>query len=186
MTVREYSKAITDEAERTLSTIDDRDAERLVDAVLSSNRIFVAGAGRSGFMARAFAMRLMHMGFSAYFVGETITPSVRNGDLLVVGSGSGETMSLVAAAGKAKDIGATLCLVSIFPQSSIGKLADIVVRIPASTPKGETKTPPLSIQPMGSLYEQTLLLFLDALILRLMERTGANAADMFTRHANLE
>lgn len=186
MTVAEYSRAITNELERTLSNLADADAERLVDTVLMSERIFVAGAGRSGFMARAFAMRLMHMGFAAYFVGETVTPSLRSGDLLIVGSGSGETMSLVSAAGKAKGIGATVCLVSVFPRSSIGKLADFVVRVPASTPKGEMSPPALTIQPMGSLFEQTLLLFFDAVVLRLMERSGADPETMFSRHANLE
>ena len=186
MTIAEYSRTITNELERTLSSLAEADAERMVDAVLSSDRIFVAGAGRSGFMARAFAMRLMHMGFGAYFVGDTVTPSIQSGDLLIVGSGSGETRSLVAAAGKAKEIGATVCLVSIFPQSSIGKIADFVVTVPASTPKSGAKTLAVTIQPMGSLFEQTLLLFFDAAVLRLMEKSGTNAADMFTRHANLE
>ncbi len=40
----------------------------------SRNRIFVTGLGRTGLMARGFAMRLMHLGRRVYHVGDVITP----------------------------------------------------------------------------------------------------------------
>jgi len=128
----------------------------------------------------------MHMGFDVYVVGETITPSLEPADLLVIGSGSGETGSLVAMAHKTKKIGAKLAVVTIFPESSIGRLADIAITISAPTPKVEDDSGVESIQPMGSLFEQSLFLFLDSIILRLMEKRGNNSNLMFTRHANLE
>ena len=36
------------------------------------------------------AMRLMHVGFEAHVVGEATTPSIAEGDRLMVFSGSGE------------------------------------------------------------------------------------------------
>lgn len=186
MNTVEYSKEIIKELERTLVQMSDEQAENLTDVILKSKKIFVAGAGRSGFMGRAFAMRLMHMGFDAYVVGETVTPNIEKDDLLLIGSGSGETGSLVSMANKAKKIGASLALVTIFPQSSIGKIADIVIKVPAPTPKVESDSGFKSIQPMGSLFEQSLLLFLDTIILRLMEKQGNDSNTMFTRHANLE
>lgn len=59
--------------------------EKFADAILKADRIFVAGAGRSGFVARAFANRLMHMGLTVFFVGEPTTPAIKAGDLLVIG-----------------------------------------------------------------------------------------------------
>ena len=186
MNTVEYSKAIVAELDRTLSRISVPDAEKLSNALLSAKKVLVGGAGRSGLAVKAFAMRLMHMGFDVYVVGETITPSLEPADLLVIGSGSGETGSLVAMAHKAKKIGPKLAVVTIFPESSIGRLADIAITIAAPTPKVENDSGVESIQPMGSLFEQSLLLFLDSMILRLMEKRGNNSNLMFTRHANLE
>jgi 6-phospho-3-hexuloisomerase len=177
---------VTKELGKTLEQVDSKSADRLIDLILASKRIFVAGAGRSGFMMRAFAMRLMHMGFEVFVVGETTTPGIEKDDVLIIGSGSGETGSLVGMAKKAKSLNANLGLITIFAESTIGQLSDAVVRIPAPTPKAASDNGLKSIQPMGNLFEQSLLLFLDCTIIRLMEKRGKDAVTMFTRHANLE
>jgi len=164
--------------------------ESLRDAVLMVNdaeRIFLAGAGRSGLGIRGFAMRLMHLGKNAYVVGETSTPAISNTDLLVIGSGSGRTGSLLTMAQKAKGIGAKILLLTIDPNSPIGQLADYIVEIPASSPKviGGATTGH-SNQPMGSLFVQSLFVLLDCLILLLMKKENQTAEQMFSRHANLE
>ena len=186
MNIREYAREVIAELDRTLGAIAPQDAEHLVDRILCAKTIFLAGAGRSGLAVRAFAMRLMHMGFGAYVVGETVTPGMKADDLLVIGSGSGATASLVAMAEKAKKIGASVALVTIFPDSRIGQLADSVVKIPAPTPKGEGAPQFASVQPMGSLFEQSLLIFFDIIVMRLMEKKGLDSKTMFERHANLE
>ena len=177
---------ILQELEKTLSNIDNEQTDALLNMLLEAEKIFVAGAGRSGFMIKAFAMRLMHMGCEVYVVGETITPSLSSNDVLIVASGSGATESLVAMARKAKMIGARLALLTIDQSSPIGKLADIVLVIPAPSPKVQRAMQFTSIQPMGSLFEQSLLLLLDTVVLMLMERQETTSAVMFTRHANLE
>jgi 6-phospho-3-hexuloisomerase len=186
MNITEYAIKIAKELEKTTAGLDPASGEKLCGLILAAKKIFVAGAGRSRLMARAFAMRLMHLGFTAYVVGETVTPNIEAGDLLIIGSGSGETASLVSMAAKAKSIGFTLALVSIFPKSSIGKQADVVIKIIAPTIKVKTDIGFTSIQPMGSLFEQTLLVAFDAMILWLMEKLGKSADAMFNRHANLE
>ena len=186
MNINEYSMNIVDELKQVMSQLDPVNCEKFIDTILSSGRIFVAGAGRSGFMVKSFAMRLMHMGFESYVVGETTTPNIESKNLLVIASGSGETGSLVSITQKAKQYDALLALVSIFPESSIGKLADIKIKINAPTPKVKTGTSIESIQPMGSLFEQSLLIFFDTVILRLMEKQGKNTDTMFGKHANLE
>jgi len=182
----QYAAEIIKELNRTVALIDEEAAEKFVDSILQSKKIFVAGAGRSRFMGQAFAMRLMHMGLEAYVVGETITPNVEKGDLLIIGSGSGETKSLVAIAEKAKSLDVSIAIVTIFPESTIGKLAHTVIKVPASTPKAKSDSGYKSIQPMGSLFEQSLLLFFDAVIMRLMEKLRKDSDTMFCRHANLE
>ena len=72
--------------------------DQFIEAVDTHERIFVYGTGRSGLMLKALAMRLMQMGYQSYVVGETTTPSVGKGDLLIVASASGETQSVCSAA----------------------------------------------------------------------------------------
>ncbi|CUH94923.1 hypothetical protein P22_0992 [Propionispora sp. 2/2-37] len=181
----EYFREILRELEQTLERVAQKPTEVLTEAILQANRIFLAGAGRSGLMARAFAMRLMHMGFTVSVVGETVTPALGRQDLLLLASGSGETGSLVSMANKCKAIQAKLAVITIVPQSTIGRMADVVIEIPASIKEnnGGNRT---SLQPMGSLFEQTLLLLTDTVILKLMELRKIQADAMFGRHANLE
>ncbi|WP_211654817.1 6-phospho-3-hexuloisomerase [Planococcus alpniumensis] len=175
---------ISAELAHTVGQVSDAEASRLVTAMGQADKIFVAGGGRSGFMAKAFVMRMVHMGLNAYVVGETVTPSLEEEDLFIVGSGSGETGSLLAMTEKAKTIGATVAAVTTNPASSIGKLADLHLTIPAQA-KAEGASGK-SIQPMGSLFEQSLLVVYDALVLAYMEQQDITADAMFGTHANLE
>ncbi|MGM0804373.1 MAG: 6-phospho-3-hexuloisomerase [Bacillota bacterium] len=185
MKTTQYLAAVVEELSQTVRLISDEETENLVDRILESKKIFVAGAGRSGFMGKSFVMRMMHMGIDAYVVGETVTASFEKDDLLIIGSGSGETKTLVAIAEKAKSLGGTVAAITISPESTIGELADITVRLPGITKdqsEGDFKT----IQPMGSLFEQTMLLIYDAIILRFMEKKGLDSNKMYGKHANLE
>jgi 6-phospho-3-hexuloisomerase len=185
MTTVKYASEIVKELNRTIDLIAEDEAEKLVERILESKKVFVAGAGRSGFMAKSFVMRLMHMGIDAFVVGETVTPSLEEDDILVIASGSGETKSLVSMAEKAKTINASVAVVTISPESTIGKLSDVAIKIPAK-PKAGADSDYKTIQPMGSLFEQTLLLFFDAVILRIMNKKGLESGVMYGRHANLE
>ncbi|WP_110925918.1 6-phospho-3-hexuloisomerase [Bacillus massiliglaciei] len=185
MKTTQYLAEVVQELSRTVDLISGEEAEKLVNKILESKKIFVAGAGRSGFMGKSFVMRMMHMGIDAYVVGETVTANLEKGDLLIIGSGSGETKTLVSIAEKAKSLGGTVAAVTISPDSTIGKLADIIIKLPGS-PKDQSESEYKTIQPMGSLFEQTMLLFYDALILRFMEKKGLDSTKMYGKHANLE
>lgn len=186
MTVLDNVKKVVKELEATLTLLDKGQTERFIDTILAAQTIFIAGTGRSGLMMRAFAMRLMHIGFQVHVAGDVTTPAIRGGDLLIIGSGSGETSGLVSMAAKARSAGATIAILTGFPNSSLGSLANSLIRIPAPTPKSASESSIPSIQPMGSLFEQSLLLVLDATIMRLMEKKQVDSAEMFSRHANLE
>jgi 6-phospho-3-hexuloisomerase len=153
----------------------------------SSPRIFVAGAGRSGLCMKAFGMRLMHLGKTVHVAGETTTPGITETDLLVLGSGSGRTASLLAMAEQAKRRGAQVLLFTTDAESPLAQLSNLRVVIPAPSFRVTDEAhDSKSIQPLGTLFEQSMFILCDSLILGIMRQTGVSAAQMFERHANLE
>ncbi|GLX67723.1 6-phospho-3-hexuloisomerase [Paenibacillus glycanilyticus] len=183
MSTLPQASSIIQELERTLQGIRPGEMEKLAKQIMQAEQIFVAGAGRSGLMMKAFAMRLMHMGLRAYVVGETVTPGITERDLLLIGSGSGETKTLVSMAAKASSIGAAIGVVTIVPASTLGTVASLTVTIPAVTkdnPAGGSN------QPMGTLFEQSLLIMLDTIVMNLMETLQLEGTGMYGNHANLE
>ena len=185
MQTSQYLAKIIEELQQSIHLISDEESEKLLNTILEANKVFVAGIGRSGFMAKSFSMRLLHMGIDAHVIGETATPAFEKDDLLIISSGSGETKSLIPIVQKAKDIGGTAAAVTLSPDSTIGRLADFTVKLPGS-PKDQSDADKTTIQPMGSLFEQTLLLFYDAVILSMMDKKGLDSKKMYGKHANLE
>lgn len=187
MSTAKHLNTILEELAHNQQWIDDGQLDEFADAILSARHIFLAGAGRSGIAIRGFANRLMHLGLSVSIVGELTSPHSSAGDLLIVGSGSGRTESLVVLAKKAQASGVAVALVTMDPESTLGQLADIVVVLPGVSPKvrGDIR-PVTSVQPMGSAFEQITALTYDAVVLELMSRTGQTSEEMFTRHADLE
>ena len=183
----DISMKVLDELKAALSSIDKQQADQFVDAMIAADKVFVAGAGRSLLMVRGLAMRLMHMGFNAYVVGETATPAIEPGDLLIIGSGSGETGTLAVMANKAKKVGAKLALITIYPESTMAKLADCVVQIKAATTKG-SRDSVKSFQPGANMFEQSLLLFCDSAMICVIEKCQISEGNekLMKRHANLE
>ncbi|MDD9148892.1 6-phospho-3-hexuloisomerase [Sporolactobacillus sp. CQH2019] len=188
MTKSENLLKIINELHRNAALVDNDSLSAVERLITRANRVYLAGAGRSGFAARGFANRLMHLGYRSYFVGETITPAISDKDLLIIGSGSGETASLVADAKKAKEIGAWLATLTIYPDRTIGALADAIIEIPGVTSKVNAAGTDAgsSIQPHGSSFEQMSWLVYDAMVVDLMLMTHQTDKEMFARHANLE
>ena len=178
--------ALLDELDHALHSVAGDDVERLKQAILAAQHIFVCGKGRSGLHMRAFAMRLMHLGLPAFVVDDVTTPAIGAGDLLVIGSGSGHTASLVGYAQRAKSLGAQVALVTASLNSPLRTLADVIVRIEAASPKVDPAGQMRSFQPMANLFEQSLGLVLDMTTIVLMADLNKTEAQMFARHANLE
>ncbi len=168
--------------------------EALVDAYQRGARILVMGAGRSGLVGRAFAMRLLHLGYTVYVLGETIVPRIGKGDIVVAISGSGRTKLIVTAAEAAKQVGATVIAITSYPDSPLARIADIVVEVPGRTKIAREEDyfarqilgihEPLA--PLGTLFEDTVMVFLDSVVVELMERLGKTEEDLRAVHANIE
>jgi 6-phospho-3-hexuloisomerase len=160
--------------------------QEFIEAIENARSIFVMGAGRSGFVAKAFAMRLMHLGYNVYVVGETVTPRIKKEDLLIAISGSGETTSVVNISRKAKEmIGSKLVAITQNKNSTLAKMSDIVVLL-----KGKTKTEKndeiAKLAPLGTMFELTALIFLDGLVAEIMNMKNLTEKDLEDRHAVLE
>ncbi|MFP3171706.1 MAG: 6-phospho-3-hexuloisomerase [Acidilobus sp.] len=191
-------KEISEFALRAADAIDlsevDKMAEVLINAYRTKHKALVMGAGRSGLVGKAFAMRLLHLGFNSYVLGETIVPSVSSGDVAIAISGSGRTGLIVEAADAAKKVGTYVIAITTYPESPLGKIADLVVRIP-----GRSKISKMDdyfarqilglhepLAPLGTLFEDTAMLFLDGVIYYLMIKLNVTEEEMRSRHANVE
>lgn len=180
------SARIIGELARALRTVEPGAVGALVAQIGEARRVFVAGKGRSGLQMRGFAMRLMHLGLTAHVVDDVTTPGIAASDLLIIGSGSGKTPSLVGYAEKAKKLDAQLALITTAKTSPIGALADLTLWIDAPTPNREGSDAAASLIPMGGLFEMTLNALLEVVIVQLMTAQGVSGDEMYARHANLE
>jgi 6-phospho 3-hexuloisomerase len=184
MNTIDYCVRALKEIRTTILKVDKDETETLIESIRRANRIFVSGSGRTFLMLKAFAMRMMHLGYTVYVVGEIVTPAIAKGDLLLVGSGSGETQTVAVVAKQAKACGASVAAITIFPDSTIAGIADFTVQIPGKTTKRDSGVK--SMQPGGNLFEQSLLIVLDGLIARLNESARQGIDSGFPLHANLE
>jgi 6-phospho-3-hexuloisomerase len=185
---------------KTTSNLDPDQISAFFQMVVSAKRVYVAGAGRSGFIAKAFGLRLLHLGYDVYVVGETITPALRAGDTMVVFSGSGETHSMVSIAGMVKDLGGTVGLITASSDSKISKIADCIVNLGDLTGyyrkygspfevrqlTGEYRSVSTAFAPLGTLFETLALVFSDAVISELIVVRKSEISDMQRRLANTE
>ncbi|MFO8020498.1 MAG: 6-phospho-3-hexuloisomerase [Promethearchaeia archaeon] len=170
------------------SNIDTENILDVIDIVLEihkeGNRIFVYGAGRSGFIGSCFAQRLMHLGIKSCFVSDAVTYQYNESDLVIIISGSGETTSPMAIAQKARKIGGKIVLITGNPDSTIGKLADYIIKV-----KGKSKdaaTTKDTLAPYTSLFDVSTLSVLDSIGGTLMEILGVTETDIDKRHATIE
>ncbi|WP_113718998.1 6-phospho-3-hexuloisomerase [Arthrobacter dokdonensis] len=175
---------VRDEITVTASKIDEREMAGLAGHLSQTGRVFVAGAGRSGLVLRMAAMRLMHLGMTVHVAGDTTTPAISSGDLLLVASGSGTTSGVVKSAETAAKAGARIAAFTTNPDSPLARLADALVIIPAAQKTDHGSS--VSRQYSGSLFEQVLFLATEAIFQSLWDGTDVPAEELWLRHANLE
>ena len=193
--MKDSINAILKNIENAVDYLEEDVIEDFENEILKAENIFVTGAGRSGLAAKAFAMRLMHLGLSAYVVGETISPAIHKNDCIIAISGSGETNTIVSAAKIAKDRGSRVLAVTSYTESTLGQLTDSYLLV-----KGRTKQEVddenymkrqihgnyTSLTPLGTAFELTTLVFLDAIVSELMDKMQQTENDLRNRHAVLE
>jgi len=152
--------------------------DRFVDAIISTRKVFIYGVGRSGLIAKAFAIRLVQLGMNVYFVGETITPIVEEGDLVLIVSYTGETMSAIQTANIVRRVGAKVITITSSDHSKLASASNLVIII--GTPKDDERK---RLAPLGTVFEDATLIYLDAIVARLMDKLGQSEGSMRKRHA---
>ena len=165
-----------------LSKVSEKDIITIKKLFLTTKRVFLYGAGRSGLVAKAFAIRLVHLGFQTFVIGETITAPVQKGDLVIIISGSGETIPAVMTAEIAHNIGAYVISITGKRDSDIAKFANITLYIKSTCNDVKRK----KYAPLGTLFEASVWILLDGITADLLDHKKETEEDMRNRHATLE
>jgi len=176
---------ILEENRNLLTKVSKKEVAHLIEEIDKSGRIFCAAQGRSGYILRCFCMRLMQLGYPAFFVGETITPRIGKEDILIVLSGSGQTTLTQECARVARQQGAKTFGVIGVKDSPIGRALDYSISLPTGS-RLESPEDFDSIQPPGSLFEQAAFVMLETIVLALYKRHGSDPRTILDRHTNLE
>jgi 6-phospho-3-hexuloisomerase len=156
----------------------------LIKSYTNNKMVFLYGAGRSGFIGRTFIQRLMHLGFKACFVSDTVTYRYNANEVLIIISGSGETTSPLAIAKKAKEIGGKVVLLTANPLSSIAKLSDLIIQIEGKSKDKATESKTLA--PYTSLFDISTFAILDTIGGIIMKILGVSENEIDKRHASIE
>ena len=193
--MKDSIKAILENIDSAQQFLDEESVDEFENIIMDANNIFVTGEGRCGLAAKAFAMRLMHLGLSSFVVGETISPAINADDCIIAISGSGETNTIVSAAKIAKNRGSKVLAVTSYPESTLGQLADGYLFVKGRTKKEVDDENYMkrqihgnytSLTPLGTAFELTTLVFLDAVVSELMEKMEQTESDLKARHTVLE
>jgi len=171
-----YVNCTLRELHDVLDNVSVESVNNLIESILKAATIVLCGAGRMGLVAKGFAMRLGHLGFKSYFLGDSTVPYLGKGDLLLVCSGSGETKSILTLVEIAKKNDMSVFLVSGPKGSSIGQLSDGFVTLNNQN----------SVQPMKTLAEQSLQLFFDTVVMILIDKIPIDSNTLWDKHSNLE
>lgn len=183
MKVKEILLEISDHIRSYAETsLNEAQLEQSICLILKADKIFIYGAGRSGFTGRCLAQRLMHVGLNAYYVGETITPPMRRGDVLICVSGSGMTTSTLAIAEAAKKTGVSVIGVTSHVESRLGEIANAILHVRGKTKLLEYE----SLAPFTSLFDVTTLTLFDGLVSEIMYRLGVTENGILESHATIE
>ena len=174
---------VVSEINEVMKLVDEKQIDNAEKLIQKDKRIFVLGSGRSGLMAKGFAMRLMHIGYTVFVIGETITPSVQAGDVLISVSGSGKTSSIIELTEKAKQNGVEVIGVTSSNESPLAKLGDETLIVPGATKTGDGVK---SIQLLSTLFDQSVHVTLDILALKLSRRDNVSNDSAAHTHSNME
>jgi 6-phospho-3-hexuloisomerase len=195
-----FMEQMAESIRKTATLLDTSESSLFLHQMLTTKRVYVAGAGRSGLIARAFAMRLMHLGVDAFVVGETITPAMGAGNTLVMFSGSGQTHSMVSVCETAHELGGKIYLITASQDSPMSRIADCVINLGDLTGyyhetkpsfevrqvTGEYRSTSSAFAPLGTLFETLALVFSDAIISAVIVAKKEEPGELKSRLATTE
>lgn len=176
---------ISDELYKNFSSIDDDNLDLLINAIENAGSICFCGQGREGLILSAFAMRVYHMGFNVFVAGEASARALFPGDLLVLSCGSGSSKIADAQIETAKESGAKVALITAHPNSDLSKKCDVVICLSGKT-VSDPESSNISLQPLGSSFEQCEFVALDYIVYKMMVKNNWSESDLSCRHTNIQ
>ena len=181
MTMTDYKESVDslmDCVRKVAGSVKQKDLDTLADAILSGNRIFIYGSGRSGLVGQYFSVRLVQLGCDGvHFVGDMTTPIIGKDDVVILISNTGETMSAVQTANIARRMGANVICITSSKVSKLAHASNSVIFLNTVVEHDE------KLMPLGTLFEDAVVIMFDGMIPLLMERMGVTEDDMRKRHA---
>lgn len=184
--MRSGALRILSEVKSVIRTVSDEQTDKFIDALVKAKRIYIAGVGRSGLVVKAFGQRLMHLGFEVHLADEITAPGISRRDLLVVCSGTGRTNITIYMARKARKVRAKVASITAMTNSPLARVSNIVVHIKAPLDVNRNSRGIKTIQPARTLFEQSMLVYLDSVVLDLMQKLKISPRKLSRRHMNLE
>jgi 6-phospho-3-hexuloisomerase len=169
---------LKESCKKAVYSIPQKDWDNLIELIMSKDRIFIHGSGRSGLIGQLFAVRLVQMGLHVYFVGDMTTPIIGKNDLTILISNTGNTISVFTTAEISRRIGSHVVAVTATPKSKLANVSDTVILIRSEKDELTSK-----LAPLGTIFEDTVLFFFDCIVPELMKRMGISEKDMRNNHA---
>lgn len=179
------SDIIINEISNLLTIVDTNEVSILINEIINAEKIFLFGVGRVSLSLQCFCKRLVHLGFEANIVGGINEKAMTSKDLLIIGSGSGESITPVEIARKAVKLNGKILLITSAKSSTLKTISTFSVHLPAPTKK-DPDYGIKSIQPMSTLFDQALHIFSDIVCMMIINKRGLSINNMWSNHANLE
>lgn len=187
---------ILQEISNSLNKVDIKETMKLMSEINKAEKIFLCAVGRVNLSLQSFGKRLSHLGYNIELVGSLTEKPATKKDLLIIASGSGESIIPLTIAKKAKLLNVKIGLITSANKSSIKKICSFHVTIIAPTKEvvktrkmkenlfDQSSKTKLSIQPMSTLFDQALHIYGDIVSLMIMKKQ--NKKSLWKYHSNLE
>lgn len=191
--IKKTTQEIARHALEVIGKISPSQVSLMIETIIDADSVFIVGSGRSELVGKAFAMRLMHLGFIVHVVGDVTTPAIKKGDCLIAISGSGETKTVTLAAKTSQEVGAKVIAITASEESTLSQYLDVIIYLDSKTKEpwkdynsNSLKGDYDDLTPMGTMFEDSTHLFLDGLIAEFMALLGKKEQDLKLRHAIIE
>jgi 6-phospho 3-hexuloisomerase len=196
--ILEQSRTLSDYLKDYSEFLDHQAAELdgLYELIEKSDAIHLYGKGRTANSAISLALRLKHFGYNVWFIGDVVKERIKEGDLVILFSGSGETAEIVTVAKRAKKDGAKIVAITSYRKSSLGKSSDIIILLPGGLEKSkgweylEAQITPRTIREQlfygGGEFETVAYLFQETLVSGLGKYKKIPCSVVFKEHEHDE
>jgi 6-phospho-3-hexuloisomerase len=160
--------------------------DRLMEDISLKKRIYILASGRSAMVGQMLQTRLEHFGVESRFITNTRSvPRLKEGDTIIVISGSGTTPIVKAMLETYLIYNPFVIVLTSYVNSLIGRLGDVTIKL-----KGRTKSDlerrdlglDSTLAPEGTAFEHAALAFLDGVVAELAVSLHKDEKSLLNEH----